>query len=124
MHNKANFCFLLAENMNIGRKITELRKALSWSQADLANKIQVSRVIIGKYERNEAAPSIDIAKKMADVFGISLDYLVGEGQNAQYNKKTLQIIEDIEALEPDTQDKLYFLVNAVIRDYKARKAYA
>ncbi len=61
---------------------------------------------------------------MADAFGISLDYLVGEGQNAQYNKKTLQIIEDIEALEPDTQDKLYFLVNAVIRDYKARKAYA
>lgn len=110
--------------MNIGSKITELRKAQNWSQADLADKIQVSRVIVGKYERNEAAPSIDIAKKIADAFGISLDYLVGEGQNAQYNKKTLQIIEDIEALEPDTQDKLYFLVNAVIRDYKARKAYS
>lgn len=110
--------------MNIGSKITELRKAQNWSQADLADKIQVSRVIVGKYERNEAAPSIDIAKKIADAFGISLDYLVGEGQNAQYNKKTLQIIEDIEALEPDTKDKLYFLVNAVIRDCKARKAYS
>lgn len=109
--------------MNIGSKITELRKALSWSQADLADKIQVSRVIVGKYERNEAAPSIDIAKKMADVFGISLDYLVGEGQNAQYNKKTLQIIEDIEALEPETKDKLYFLINAVIRDYKTQQSY-
>ena len=109
--------------MNIGSKITELRKAQNWSQADLADKIQVSRVIVGKYERNEAAPSIDIAKKIADAFGISLDYLVGEGQNARYNKKTLQIIEDIEALEPDTQDKLYFLVNAVIRDYKTQQSY-
>lgn len=96
-----NFSFLLTQNMNIGSKITELRKAQNWSQADLADKIQVSRVIVGKYERNEAAPSIDIAKKIADAFGISLDYLVGEGKNAQYNKKTLQIIEDIEALEPN-----------------------
>ncbi|WP_092441124.1 helix-turn-helix domain-containing protein [Williamwhitmania taraxaci] len=61
--------------MNIGSKITELRKTQSWSQADLAEKIQASRVIVGKYERNEAAPSIDIAKKIADAFGISLDYL-------------------------------------------------
>ena len=110
--------------MNIGNKITELRKAQNWSQAELADRIQLSRVIVGRYERNEAAPSIDIAKKIADVFDISLDYLVGEGKNAQYNKKTLQIIEDIEAIEPDTKDKLYFLVNAVIRDYKARQAYA
>ncbi len=61
---------------------------------------------------------------MADIFDISLDYLVGEGQNAKYDKKTLQIIEDIEVLEPDTKDKLYFLVNAVVRDYKGRKTYA
>jgi len=110
--------------MNIGSKITELRKTKGWSQAELAGEINVSRVIIGRYERNEAVPSIDIAKKMADIFGISLDYLVGEGKNAKFDKKTLQIIEDIEALEPDTKDKLYFLVNAVIRDYKTRKAHS
>ena len=96
----------------------------NWSQADLANKLEVSRVIVGKYERNEASPSIDIAKKMADAFEISLDFLVGDGKNAHYNKKTLQIIEDIEALEPTTKDKLYFLVNAIIRDSKTRQAYS
>ncbi len=110
--------------MNIGSKITELRKGKNWSQADLADKISVSRVIIGRYERDEAAPSIDIAKKIADAFEVSLDFLVGEGQNSQFTKKTLQIIQDIEALEPDVKDKLYFLVSAVIRDSKTRKAYA
>ena len=110
--------------MSIGSKITELRKAKNWSQADLAEKLEVSRVIVGKYERNEASPSVDIAKKIADAFEVSLDFLVGEGKNAHYNKKTLQIIEDIEALEPITKDKLYFLVNAIIRDSKTRQAYS
>lgn len=110
--------------MNIGAKITELRKAKNWSQTDLANNIEVSRVIIGRYERNEAAPSIDIAKKMADAFGVSLDYLVGEGQNASFDKQTLKLIQDIESLEPTIREKLLYLANAVIRDAKTKQAYA
>jgi transcriptional regulator with XRE-family HTH domain len=36
---------------------------------------------MGKYERGEAAPSIDFAKRIADALGVTLDYLVGEGQS-------------------------------------------
>jgi len=43
----------------------------------LANNSGVSRVMIGKYERGEAVPSIGAAKKIADAFEVSLDYLVG-----------------------------------------------
>lgn len=110
--------------INIGSKIIGLRKQKNWSQADLADKIEVSRVIVGKYERNDASPSVEIAKKIADAFEVSLDFFFGDGQNASYNKKTLKIIEDIEALDPSVKDKLYFLVNAVIRDYKTQKAYS
>jgi len=109
--------------MNIGARITQIRKGKNWSQTELANKIDVSRVIIGRYERNEASPSIDIAKRMADAFEVSLDYLIGEGQNAKFDKNTLAIIEEIEKLEPSIKDKLLFLVNAVIRDYKTQQAY-
>ncbi|WP_422091806.1 helix-turn-helix domain-containing protein [Tenacibaculum ovolyticum] len=109
--------------MSIVNKITELRKAINWSQADLAGKLEVSRVIVGKYERNETSPSVDIAKKITNAFEVSLDFLVGDGKDAHYNKKTLQIIEDIEELEPTTKDKLYFLINAIIRDSKTRKTY-
>ena len=110
--------------MDIGRRITELRKAKNWSQTDLAKEISVSRVIIGRYERNEAAPSIDIAKKMADAFGVSLDYLVGEGQNASFDKKTVQRLQDIENMNPDFKEKLFFFVDTMIRNYKAGQAYA
>ena len=110
--------------MDIGSRIAELRKAKDWSQTDLAKEIQVSRVIIGRYERNEAAPSIDIAKKMADVFGVSLDYLVGEGQNATFDKKTVQRLQDIEGMQPDFKEKMFFVIDTLIRDYKAGQAYA
>lgn len=110
--------------METGKIIVSLRNKENWSQTDLATKSGVSRVMIGKYEREEAAPSIDAAKKIADAFGISLDYLVGEGQNSNFDKKTLKRLQDISNLNPTVKDKLFFLIDTVIRDTNAQKAYA
>jgi len=110
--------------METGKIIARLRDKVNWSQTDLAIKSNVSRVMIGKYERGEAAPSIDAAKKIADAFEVSLDYLVGEGQNASFDKRTVQRLQDIEALNPKVKDKLFFLIDTVIRDTNAQKAYA
>jgi transcriptional regulator with XRE-family HTH domain len=62
-----------------------------WSQTDLADKSDVSLVMIDKYERGEAIPSIDAAKKIANALEVSLDYLVGEGINAHFDKKNAQV---------------------------------
>jgi len=95
-----------------------------WSQSDLANKSGVSRVMIGKYERGEAIPSIDAAKKIADAFEVSLDYLVGEGINSNFDKKTLKRLQDLELLEEDKKKTLYDLIDTYIRDAKTRQAYS
>ena len=110
--------------MNTGKIITDLRDKKGWSQSELAQFSQVSRVMIGKYERGEAVPSIDTAKKNADAFGVSLDYLVGEGQNASFDKKTVQRLQEIENLVPTVKDKLFFLIDTVIKDTKAQQAYS
>ena len=110
--------------MNIGDKITALRKAKKISQADLAKEAGVSREIIGRYERNEVSPSVDVAKKIADALEVSLDYLAGGSDKAAFDKQTLKLIDEIEELEPSTKDKLIFLANAIIRDAKIGKAYA
>ena len=109
---------------NIAKIITDLRKQKGWSQTDLANESKVSREIIGKYERGEAVPSIEFAKRIADAFGVSLDYLAGEGVNAAFDKKTLKRIQDIERLDDETKDKLYFLIDNVVQNVKAKKALA
>jgi transcriptional regulator with XRE-family HTH domain len=81
-------------------------------------------MMIGKYERGEAVPSIDAAKKIADAFEVSLDFLVGEGQNAMFDKKTVQRLQEIETMMPTIKEKLFFLIDTVIRDSKAQQAYA
>jgi len=97
--------------MSFDKTITALRKERNWSQADLAERIDVSQVMIGKYERGDAIPSIDVAKKIADAFAVSLDYLVGEGQHAAFDKKTVQRINDIENMDKDTKHILFNLID-------------
>ncbi len=104
--------------------ISDLRKQKDWSQTELAANSGVSREMIGKYERGEAVPSIDAAKKIADAFEVSMDYLVGEGVNVSFDKKNLKRLQDIEKLDDATKDKLYFVIDNIVQNYKAKKAYA
>ncbi len=101
-----------------------LFQGMVFSQAELAQTAGVSREIIGRYERNEASPCVDVAKKIADALEVSLDYLAGDSDKAVLDKQTLRLIYDIEELEPAVKDKLLFLANAIIRDAKTVKAYA
>jgi len=109
--------------MGTGRIITELRKQKTWSQTDLANESTISRVMIGKYEREEASPSIEAAKRIADALGVSLDQLVGQGINAAFDKKTLARFQEVMDLEDDKKNILLDLIDTYIRDAKTRKAY-
>lgn len=108
----------------VSKIIADLRKTKDWSQADLATKSGVSREMIGKYERGEAVPSIDAAKKIADAFEVSMDYLVGEGINVSFDKKNLKRLQDIEKLDNDVKEKLYFVIDNIIQNVKAKKALA
>lgn len=110
--------------MEISKVITDLRKEKDWSQNDLASKTGISQVMVGKYERGDAIPSIEVAKKIADAFEVSLDFLVGEGQNASFDKKTMERILEIQKLDSSTQEMLFNLIDTVIRDQKAKKAYS
>lgn len=89
--------------MKINKVIKDLRKEKDWSQADLASKTGISQVMVGKYERGDASPSIEVAKKIADAFEVILDFLLGEGQNAYFDRKTMERILDIQNLDSSTQ---------------------
>ena len=61
--------------MNLGNKILEFRKKLNLSQEQLAEKINVTRQTISKWELNETIPDIKQAKELSKIFKISLDEL-------------------------------------------------
>ena len=61
--------------MEIGNKILELRKNKHLSQEQLAEKMNVTRQTISKWELNETTPDIKQAKELSKIFKISLDEL-------------------------------------------------
>jgi transcriptional regulator with XRE-family HTH domain len=103
--------------MNIGDKITVLRKQKKLSQADLAKVAEVSREIIGRYERNEASPSIEVAKKIAAALEVSLDYLSG-AENSIIDRKSLKRLEDIEKLPDTDKDHILYALDGLIKAAK------
>lgn len=109
--------------LNIGERITQLRKQQNLSQDELAKKAEVSRTIIGNYERNANTPSIEVLIKLAKVFNVSVDYIIGEGELAALDKDLLKRIEDIEKLDEATKQHLFFLIDNVIQNYKTKKAF-
>lgn len=103
--------------------MTNLRKENGWSQTDLAKQSGDSREMISKYERGIPFLSVGAAKKIADAFDVSLDYLYGEGQNVSFDKKIVERIKDLQLLEPDKRKTLFDLIDTYIRDFKTRQAY-
>ena len=62
--------------MNIGDKIFKLRKKNNMTQENLAEKLNVTRQTISKWELNETTPDIKEAKELAKIFNITLNELV------------------------------------------------
>ena len=63
--------------IELANRLAELRKQKGLSQEELADKLQVSRQAISKWERGEASPDTDNLIELAKIYGISLDELVG-----------------------------------------------
>ncbi|BBO68594.1 hypothetical protein DSCA_25290 [Desulfosarcina alkanivorans] len=92
----------------------------------MAKKIGTSGPIVGRYERGEMTPSVEVAKKLADTFDVTLDFLVDDtGRTAEIKDKAmLQRIMDIQALDTEDQKTIVHVLDSLLRDAKAKKAYA
>ncbi len=64
----------------ISQNIVELRRANGMTQIELAAKLNYSDKAISKWERGESVPDITVLKAIADLFGVTLDYLC-EGEH-------------------------------------------
>lgn len=62
--------------MSIGERIQELRKKKYMSQEDLAEKVDVSKQSVSKWELDKALPNIEKILKLCDIFEVSADYLL------------------------------------------------
>ena len=111
--------------MSLGQKITKIRKEKKLSQVDVASYVGVSRDAISKYERDDIVPSVENANKIAQILGVSLDYLMSEDDNLEVvDIDMLNRMKEIQRLNEDDKSTVIKIIDAFIRDTKTKKAYS
>ena len=69
----------------LNENIKKLRLQYGFSQVELANKLNVSKQCISNWENDNILPSIAMLVKMADLFNVSTDYLLGRTADSAIN---------------------------------------
>ncbi|HBK85308.1 MAG TPA: hypothetical protein DDZ53_04670, partial [Firmicutes bacterium] len=67
----------------LGSRIAKLRKAKGITQERLAKLIPIDQSMISYYEKNKKKPSADVLKKIADIFDVSTDYILGRTNDSR-----------------------------------------
>ena len=68
---------------NLPAKLKELRKKNHYSQEYVAEKLNISRQAISQWENGKAYPDIDNLVLLAELFGVSVDELLNDGEGTQ-----------------------------------------
>ena len=109
-------CFLAYISMDFGQRLKTVREEKGMKREQVANKIGTSAAIIGRYERNERTPSVDIAKNIAEALEVSLDYLVGDTTVLLKDKKMLYRIELLQKINPAYKDRILYMLDVMLKD--------
>ena len=97
--------------MILADKIIELRKKNGWSQEDLAEKMDVSRQSISKWEGAQSVPDMNRILKLSQVFGVSTDFLLKDelDMDPVSEKNPLPVDNDIPARPVSMEEATSFL---------------
>jgi len=81
----------MASVVKLNENIRFLRKQLSLTQDQFAQKLDIKRPLVGAYEEGRAEPRLELLQKMAALAGLSVDVLIGKdiSQLKEYEKKSL-----------------------------------
>jgi transcriptional regulator with XRE-family HTH domain len=105
--------------MTLGQQITKLRKQKKLSQNDLGKKVGTSGDIIGRYERDEVNPSVEVASKIADVLEVSLDFLIGK-LNVEVDNNLLKRVIEVQQMNDDDKEHILYTLDALIKSVKLK----
>jgi transcriptional regulator with XRE-family HTH domain len=110
----------------VGKKIAALRKENKMSQGDLAKMLNISFSVIGRYERDEMKPSIEVAQKIAGFLDTTVGYLLGETEDAELfkNPSMLQRLKELNSLPEKDKDYILYALDGLLQNVKAKKAFA
>lgn len=109
-----------------GQKLRNRRELKSLSQSKLAQLLGLHPSIIGRYERNNAKPTIDVVKNMAKALDTSVGYLLGENEDADLLKDTAMLdrLKQINNLPEYDKSCILYTLDGLLQNFKAKQAFA
>lgn len=105
-----------------GKKLRECRETKGLSQNAFAKALGIHHSIIGKYERDEVKPTVDVVKSMANALDTTVGYLLGETQDQDILKDQdmLKRLNDIANFSADERSHILFALDAMITKVKLK----
>lgn len=100
--------------MEIGNKINQLRKLSGMTQEQLAEKVNVSRQTVSKWESGGSTPDVDSIVKISRMFHVSLDDLLLEGEKDVTNKNEQISLEDLMKINLHNRRMSLLLISGLI----------
>ncbi len=93
--------------MDFGQRLKHIRENNNLTRDDLANELNISYSTISKYETNVRFPDQEMLCKIADLFNVTTDYLLGRSNIPNpYIKEDISNVCEIKKLSPESQDEL------------------
>ncbi len=77
----------------ISKNISELRQSRGMTQLELAERLNYSDKAISKWERGDSIPDVSVLLEIADIFGVSLDFIAREERTPQEIKASKKLRE-------------------------------
>lgn len=98
--------------MKLEENIQRFRRRINLSQEELAEKCQVSRQAVTKWETGESIPSLDKIIMLAEPFEISIDELVGRVEKNSYSR-LMDLVKQfaVEDIPEDEDDDISAIVS-------------
>lgn len=84
--------FIMDIKSIVAKNIAELRKSNSLTQIELSQKLNYSDKAVSKWERAESLPDVTVLKEIADLFCVTVDYLLEEQHDKQKAVSSSQVI--------------------------------
>lgn len=85
----------------------------------MGKKIGTSGDIIGRYERDEVKPSIEVAAKIADILEVSLDFLIGK-TTVEVDNQLLKRVLEVQQMNSEDKDHILYTLDALIKSVKLK----
>lgn len=103
--------------MSFGRNLERIRKDKKVSQATLGEELGLTQQMISSYEKGTSSPNVEILKKIADYFNVSIDTLVGYVPNSpEISSAEARFLRYFETLNEIDREKCIMIAQTLIQD--------